>query len=40
MISESSDMVLLLIMLVGFLIVRRYGGSMFGLTRLLWKRVR
>lgn len=40
MISETSDMVLLLFMLVGLLIVRRHGGSMFGLTRLLWKRVR
>ncbi len=34
-----SDMVLLLIVLTGLVIMRRRGGSTFGLTRLLWNQV-
>jgi hypothetical protein len=35
-----TDIVLLLILLVGLLRLRHYGGSTFGLTRFLWKQVR
>ncbi|KAI9441047.1 hypothetical protein F5148DRAFT_1258649 [Russula earlei] len=34
-----TDIVLLLIMLVGLLRIRRYGGVTFGLGRLLWRQV-
>jgi hypothetical protein len=34
-----SDLVLILIMLVGLLILRHHGGGMFGLTPILWRQV-
>ena len=34
-----TDIGLLLMMLVGLLRVRRHGGGMFALTRLLWRQV-
>ena len=34
-----TDIVLLLIMLVGLLRLRRHGGGTFGVTHLLWKQV-
>jgi hypothetical protein len=34
-----TDIILLLIMLVGLLRLRRYGDGTFGLARLLWKQV-
>ena len=35
-----TDIILLLIMLVGLLRLRRHGGNTFGLTHFLWKQVR
>ncbi len=34
-----TDIILLLIMLVGLLRLRHHGGSTFGLTHFLWKQV-
>jgi hypothetical protein len=34
-----SNLVLLLIMLIGLLILRRHGGGVSGLSRVLWKQV-
>jgi hypothetical protein len=38
--SFSSDLALLLIMLIGLLRLRREGGGAFALGRTLWKQVR
>lgn len=35
-----SDMVLLLVVLIGLLVIRRRGGAQIGLTRLVWEQVR
>lgn len=36
----SVDMILLLIILAGLIVLRRDGGGVLGLTRLIWKQVR